>query len=81
VEKYELPSLTYESLPNSVLAWKKTQHLGRFDPKARSPEDLMREQAKKDAEEVEKRGKLLLSGFFFSFLFFSFYIIVFSSSV
>ncbi|KAL1846365.1 hypothetical protein Plec18167_007954 [Paecilomyces lecythidis] len=56
VEKYELPDSTYESLPNSVLAWKKAQKLGRFDPKARPPEELMREQAEKDVEEVKKRG-------------------------
>ncbi|KAJ9373469.1 hypothetical protein DTO282E5_1920 [Paecilomyces variotii] len=56
VQKYELPTSTYESLPNSVLAWKKSQKLGRFDPKARSPEELMREQAQKDVEEVKKRG-------------------------
>jgi len=56
VEKYALPSSTYESLPNSVLAWKKAQKLGRFDPNAQSPEELMREQAEKDEAEVQKRG-------------------------
>ncbi|OJJ06408.1 hypothetical protein ASPVEDRAFT_32709 [Aspergillus versicolor CBS 583.65] len=55
VEKYVLPSETYESLPNSVLAWKKNQKLGRFDPDALSPVDAMIEQTKKDKDEVEKR--------------------------
>ncbi|KAL1967250.1 hypothetical protein VTN77DRAFT_3296 [Rasamsonia byssochlamydoides] len=56
VEKYELPTSTYEALPNSVLAWKKAQKLGRFDPNAQSPEQLMQEQAAKDQAEVQKRG-------------------------
>lgn len=58
VEKYVLPSETYESLPNSVLAWKKNQKLGRFDPSALSPEDSMRHQAQKDADELQTRGKI-----------------------
>ncbi|KAH8704271.1 CAP Gly-rich domain-containing protein [Talaromyces proteolyticus] len=56
VEKYELPTETYESLSNSVLAWKKNQKLGRFNPNAQAPEELLNEQAVKDAAEVEKRG-------------------------
>lgn len=56
VEKYVLPSSTYESLPNSVLAWKKNQKLGRFDPSALSPEESMRQQAKKDVEDIQTRG-------------------------
>ncbi|RJE18000.1 cell polarity protein [Aspergillus sclerotialis] len=56
VEKYVLPTSTYESLPNSVLAWKKNQKLGRFDPNSVSPEETMYRQAEKDKEEVEKRG-------------------------
>lgn len=31
-----MPAQTYETLPNSVLAWKKSQKLGRFDPDAPS---------------------------------------------
>lgn len=58
VEKYVLPTSTYESLPNSVLAWKKNQKLGRFDPDSVSPEETMYRQAEKDKEEVEKRGEL-----------------------
>ncbi|KAI9845663.1 MAG: hypothetical protein M1837_004637 [Sclerophora amabilis] len=34
VEKYVLPDSQYENLPDSVLAWKRTQKLGRFDPEA-----------------------------------------------
>lgn len=33
-----MPSVAYEALPNSVLAWKKSQKLGRFDPDAPSLE-------------------------------------------
>ncbi|KAL6234248.1 hypothetical protein BDW75DRAFT_170159 [Aspergillus navahoensis] len=56
VEKYVLPTETYESLPNSVLAWKKNQKLGRFDPNALSPVEASADQARKDKEQVEKRG-------------------------
>ncbi|PKX94519.1 TBCB family protein [Aspergillus novofumigatus IBT 16806] len=56
VEKYVLPSATYESLPHSVLAWKKNQKLGRFDPKALSPKESMQKQAEKDTEDVRVRG-------------------------
>ncbi|BDD57967.1 hypothetical protein MPDQ_003924 [Monascus purpureus] len=55
VEKYVLPDSKYESLSNSVLAWKKNQKLGRFDPNAQSPEELRRNQAEKDVAEVKKR--------------------------
>lgn len=34
VQRYTMSSETYESLPNSVLAWKKANKLGRFDPNA-----------------------------------------------
>ncbi|OKL59174.1 hypothetical protein UA08_05831 [Talaromyces atroroseus] len=61
VEKYELPSDKYESLSNSVLAWKKAQKLGRFDPNAPSPEELLHEQVAKDSAEIEKRGIKLLA--------------------
>lgn len=55
VEKYVLPESTYETLPNSVLAWKKNQKLGRFDPTAVPPEEAMRNQAEKDRIDVQKR--------------------------
>lgn len=56
MDKYELPAETYESLPNSVLAWKKNQKLGRFDPDALSPEETLRNQVEKDRAEVASRG-------------------------
>jgi tubulin-folding cofactor B len=59
VEKYELPSSTYEALPNSVLAWKKNQKLGRFDPTALSPEESLRNQVEKDRSEISTKGTLL----------------------
>ncbi|KLU89701.1 tubulin folding cofactor B [Magnaporthiopsis poae ATCC 64411] len=34
VEKYVLPEAEYEKKQDSVLAWKKAQKLGRFDPEA-----------------------------------------------
>lgn len=63
VEKYELPTETYESLSNSVLAWKKNQKLGRFDPNALSPEESLRQQVAKDQAEIVSRGTCLYKGF------------------
>ncbi|KAI9850464.1 MAG: hypothetical protein M1824_003295 [Vezdaea acicularis] len=40
VPKYEMPSSQYAALPDSVLAWKRAQKLGRFDPDAPSPAAL-----------------------------------------
>ncbi|KAM0710906.1 hypothetical protein Q7P35_001644 [Cladosporium inversicolor] len=53
VEKYNMTTEDYESRTDSVLAWKKAQKLGRFDPNA--PEI---EKSKIDAsfKEVEDRG-------------------------
>ncbi|KAL8750965.1 MAG: hypothetical protein Q9199_006739 [Rusavskia elegans] len=34
VPKYEMPVETYSSLPDTVLAYKKSHHIGRFDPHA-----------------------------------------------
>ncbi|KAL2264036.1 hypothetical protein VTK26DRAFT_3074 [Humicola hyalothermophila] len=53
VEKYVLPEEEYEKKTDSVLAWKKAQKLGRFDPNAPS-----HEQAKVAAiaREIESRG-------------------------
>ena len=58
VEKYELPTETYESLSNSVLAWKKNQKLGRFDPSALSPEEALQKQVEKDRAEIASKGTL-----------------------
>ncbi|KAL9058809.1 MAG: hypothetical protein Q9162_001533 [Coniocarpon cinnabarinum] len=38
VEKYQMPAATYETLSNSVLAYKRANNLGRFDPTAPSAE-------------------------------------------
>jgi tubulin-folding cofactor B len=38
VEKYVMPEDEYEKKSDSVLAWKKAQQLGRFDPSAPSQE-------------------------------------------
>ncbi|KAL2016346.1 hypothetical protein VTK56DRAFT_3832 [Thermocarpiscus australiensis] len=53
VEKFVLPEEEYEKKTDSVLAWKKAQKLGRFDPNAPS-----HEQAKiaAIAQEIEARG-------------------------
>lgn len=53
VEKYVLPEEEYEKKTDSVLAWKKAEKLGRFDPNAPS-----HEQAKIAAitQEIEARG-------------------------
>lgn len=53
VDKYVMPEEEYEKKSDSVLAWKKAQKLGRFDPNAPS-----HEQAKLTAleEEIGQRG-------------------------
>ncbi|PGG97847.1 hypothetical protein AJ80_09627 [Polytolypa hystricis UAMH7299] len=56
VEKYTLPTSTYESLSDTVLSWKKSQKLGRFDPSARTPEEILSEQVEKDRTEIQRRG-------------------------
>ncbi|KAJ6072505.1 hypothetical protein N7467_010590 [Penicillium canescens] len=56
VDKYVLPTETYEARSDSVLAWKKNKKLGRFDPNALSPEEALRHQAEKDQAEVNTRG-------------------------
>jgi tubulin-folding cofactor B len=53
VEKYELPPEEYEARKDSVLAWKKAQKLGRFDPKAPSIEE---QKVKALEREIEERG-------------------------
>lgn len=53
VEKYEMPSTEYESRTDSVLAWKKAQKLGRFDPNALTIEQ---QKIRASEREVEERG-------------------------
>jgi len=56
-----MPTSTYETLPSSVLAFKKSHKLGRFDPSA--PE--IQAQKVKDAwREVEERSKFFFLGSF-----------------
>lgn len=50
-----MPAQDYESLPNSVLAWKKNQKLGRFDPNA---PDIEQQKIKALEREIEERGTL-----------------------
>jgi tubulin-specific chaperone B len=54
VDKYVMPEDEYEQLTDSVLAWKKAQKLGRFDPNAPSLED---QKVKAVEREVEERGE------------------------
>lgn len=51
-----MPSTEYESRTDSVLAWKKAQKLGRFDPDAPSIEQ---QKILASEREVEERGKLV----------------------
>ena len=44
-----MPENQYEQLNDSVLAWKKRQRLGRFDPTAKSAAELASERRVKDA--------------------------------
>ena len=56
VEKYQMPESQYEQLSDSVLAWKKKQKLGRFDPAARSTAEVAEERRVKDEGEIEAKG-------------------------
>lgn len=51
--KYTLPTAAYESRSDSVLAWKRAQKLGRFDPAA--PEKLASAAAAHEADAVLRR--------------------------
>lgn len=57
VDKYVMPEKEYEQKTDSVLAWKKAQKLGRFDPDAPN-----QEQAKKAAVEQEIKDRELEVG-------------------
>lgn len=56
VEKFELPMQEYEALGDSVLAWKRRRGLGRFDPNAKSREEVEAERRAKDENEVKEKG-------------------------
>jgi tubulin-folding cofactor B len=53
VPKYVMPPETYQTLPDSVLAWKKNNRLGRFDPNAPEAE---RKKVEAEWNEVAARG-------------------------
>jgi len=53
VEKYVMPEKEYETRTDSVLAWKKSQKLGRFDPNA---PDIEEQKTKAIEREIEERG-------------------------
>lgn len=55
VDKYIMPTAEYESRNDSVLAWKKAQKLGRFNPDAPSIEQ---QKILASEREIEERGKL-----------------------
>lgn len=50
-----MPTAEYETRTDSVLAWKRNQKLGRFDPNAPSIEQ---QKVKASEREVEERGKI-----------------------
>lgn len=52
-----MPTETYSTLPDSVLAWKKANKLGRFDPHAPEMEKKKVEDAWRD---VEGKGGVFL---------------------
>ena len=58
-----MPETTYESLPNSVLAYKRAQGLGRFDPAAPSTQEAQKSHILREITErhitVGKRCRLL----------------------
>ncbi len=56
VEKYQMPESQYEKLDDSVLAWKRRQKLGRFDPHAKSQDEVILERRSKDEKEVVAKG-------------------------
>ena len=57
VTKYEMPPSEYEQKTDSVLAWKKSQKLGRFDPNAPSIE-----QAKLQVYDTEIKNRGIVVG-------------------
>ncbi|KAL2420118.1 hypothetical protein ABEF95_006819 [Exophiala dermatitidis] len=56
VEKYQMPESQYEKLEDSVLAWKRKQKLGRFNPNLKSPEEQAEERRRHDQAEIAARG-------------------------
>ena len=56
VQKYEMPAEEYENRTDSVLAWKKAQKLGRFDPSAPSIEEQKIHAVQREIDERGKHG-------------------------
>lgn len=56
-----MPAAEYEHRTDSVLAWKKAQKLGRFDPNAPSIEQQKIRASEREVEERGKRNRLLCS--------------------
>lgn len=56
MEKYQIPEAQYEQLTDSVLAWKKRQRLGRFDPNAKSAAELAEERRNKDEHDIQAKN-------------------------
>ncbi|KAJ4401726.1 hypothetical protein N0V91_007768 [Didymella pomorum] len=56
VDKYVMPAAEYETRTDSVLAWKKAQKLGRFDPDAPSIEQ---QKILASEREIEERGLVI----------------------
>lgn len=53
VERYVMPTETYEALPQTVLSYKRSKQIGRFDPAAPT---LVAQQAAAHSAEVAHRG-------------------------
>jgi tubulin-folding cofactor B len=53
-----MPTTEYETRKDSVLAWKKAQKLGRFDPNAPGVEQ---QKIRAFEREIEERGKTICS--------------------
>jgi tubulin-specific chaperone B len=57
VEKYVMPATEYETRSDSVLTWKKTQKLGRFDPNAPTLEE---QKIRAIEREIDERGVFVI---------------------
>ncbi|RMZ77882.1 hypothetical protein DV738_g4205, partial [Chaetothyriales sp. CBS 135597] len=56
VEKYVMTEEEYAKRNDSVMAWKRRQKLGRFDPSQKSVDQLSVERRLKDEKEVKAKG-------------------------
>lgn len=56
VEKYVMPEHEYERLGDSVLAWKRKNHLGRFGTGESTSEDLASKLLESAREEIDYKG-------------------------